>query len=83
MTSTPGIITTYSYDNFNRIISTDNASGLTTYSYDTLQTQGLTTENTAGAVTMYTYDSQNRLSTTIDPLGHTTTYSPGFPRCEP
>jgi RHS repeat-associated protein len=70
-----GHVTTYEYDDANRIISqTDHLGGVTTFTYDANGNR-LSVTDPAGNTTQFVYDTLNRLVMKIDPLNMRTTYT--------
>lgn len=70
-----GNVTTYEYNDANRIISqTDHLGGVTTFTYDANGNR-LSVTDPAGNTTQFIYDTLNRLVMKIDPLNMSTTYT--------
>ena len=67
-------VTTYRYDNRNRLIEKATPEGTLSYSYNANgQVTNITSFNANGVVLNYAYDQLNRLSDVLDPhTGHTT-----------
>ena len=70
-----GHVTTYNYDDANRIISqTDHLGGVSTFTYDANGNR-LSVTDPAGNTTRFVYDALNRLVMKIDPLNMRTTFT--------
>ena len=74
-TCTMGHVTSYGYDDVNRMISqTDHLGETTTFTYDANGNR-LSVTDPAGNTTQFVYDALNRLVMKIDPLNMRTTYT--------
>jgi YD repeat-containing protein len=69
-----GDVTTFTYDNGNRLLTGVDVSGTTTYTYDNNGNQ-LTIEEPSGDITTNTWDGENRLIQVEHPSGDVTTYA--------
>jgi RHS repeat-associated protein len=69
-------VTTYHYDNRNRLIEKVTPEGALNYAYNANgQVTNITSLNTNGAALSYTYDELNRLNELVDPHTGRTTYT--------
>jgi YD repeat-containing protein len=76
MTDASGL-TTYAYDNLDRLKIKATPQGTLTYTYDTAgNVASMTSSNANGVSVNYTYDDLNRFATVVDdrlPVGQNTT----------